>query len=211
MPFGYIILTIWYIRGFNMPTKKTATAKPKVAAKKAAASGVVAHENDAIFGTISVKKPGKGMQSFKLQAQKRAMVHSPARYLGIKPGKHATRLVALVNKGLGTDSVDALAGHLELATSEFTKKFVHIPTQTFRRRKEAGRLNSDESDRVVRYARLLKLTTDMMEGDEESALRWLKTPHHLLGGETPLTYANTETGASEVTQLVGRIEHGVIS
>ena len=79
------------------------------------------------------------------------------------------------------------------------------------RRKNAGKFTVDESDRVVRFARLLKHTTDMMEGDQDAAIQWLKTPQLLLENQTPLEYARTESGAAEVQQLIGRIEAGVYS
>ncbi len=50
-----------------------------------------------------------------------------------------------------------------------------------------------------------------MEGDEDAALRWLKTPLPILGGESPLAHARTEAGGREVELLMGRIEHGVYS
>ncbi|MBW1797126.1 MAG: DUF2384 domain-containing protein, partial [Deltaproteobacteria bacterium] len=36
-------------------------------------------------------------------------------------------------------------------------------------------------------------------------------PARALGGKTPLEYADTEPGAQEVDELLGRIEHGVFS
>jgi putative toxin-antitoxin system antitoxin component (TIGR02293 family) len=46
---------------------------------------------------------------------------------------------------------------------------------------------------------------------EEGARRWLNSPQVGLGGEIPLDYAQTEVGAREVEDLLGRIEFGVYS
>ena len=41
--------------------------------------------------------------------------------------------------------------------------------------------------------------------------RWLTSPQVGLGGAIPLEYAETEVGAREVENLLGRIEYGVYS
>lgn len=92
--------------------------------------------------------------------------------------------------------MDRLAGHLG------------IPRATLHRRKLAGRLDSAESDRLLRFARLLGQAVATLESIE-AARAWLVSPQIGLGGETPLTYAETEVGAREVEVLLGRIEFGV--
>jgi putative toxin-antitoxin system antitoxin component (TIGR02293 family) len=49
---------------------------------------------------------------------------------------------------------------------------------------------------------------ELMES-EESARQWLASPQFGLGGAVPLDYAETEIGAREVEDLLGRIEYGV--
>ena len=184
---------------------KKATAK-KVVAKRAQATGAWMAGNATLKGEAKVSA-----KALKGHATKLAFEVSPARYLGIEKGKKPVRLSQLVADGLPTRTAEYLAGNLEFPVSEFTTKYVHIPKQTMARRKNAGKLNVDESDRVARFARLLKHTTDMMDGDHDAAIRWLKTPQILLENQTPLEYARTESGAAEVQQLIGRIEAGVYS
>ena len=43
----------------------------------------------------------------------------------------------------------------------------------------------------------------------ENARKWLFSPQVGLGGAVPLEYAETEVGAREVENLLGRIEYGV--
>ena len=81
---------------------------------------------------------------------------------------------------------------------------------TLHRRKNAGRLDAAESDRVVRFARLLGKAAVVMES-LENGRRWLVSPQIGLGGAIPLEYAETEIGAREVEDLLGRIEYGVYS
>lgn len=84
------------------------------------------------------------------------------------------------------------------ATLHRTKNNVHKP------------LSPTVSDRVVRYARLLGMASEVMGGREE-ALRWLNSPQIGLGGAVPLEFAKTEIGGREVENLLGRIEFGVYS
>jgi putative toxin-antitoxin system antitoxin component (TIGR02293 family) len=51
----------------------------------------------------------------------------------------------------------------------------------------------------------------LFEGDVAAAVNWLNTPRKLLGDRSPLAYARTETGAREVENLIGRLEHGIFS
>lgn len=85
-----------------------------------------------------------------------------------------------------------------------------ISKATLHRRKAGGRLGTAESDRVVRFARLMGKAVEVLES-EENARRWLNSPQYGLGGAVPLDYAETEVGAREVEDLLGRIEHGVYS
>ena len=48
-------------------------------------------------------------------------------------------------------------------------------------------------------------------GDAERARRWLKRPNHALGGLAPVAAIDTELGARQVENLLGRIAYGGIS
>jgi putative toxin-antitoxin system antitoxin component (TIGR02293 family) len=85
-----------------------------------------------------------------------------------------------------------------------------IPLRTLGRRKEQGRLTLAESERVFRLATLFEKATQVL-GDRENARQWIASPKKALGGRSPLEYADTEVGAREVEDLLGRLEHGVFS
>jgi putative toxin-antitoxin system antitoxin component (TIGR02293 family) len=85
-----------------------------------------------------------------------------------------------------------------------------ISKATLHRRKASGKLDPAESDRVVRFARLMGKAVEVLES-ENNARQWLTSPQFGLGGAVPLDYADTEVGAREVEDLLGRIEHGVYS
>ena len=66
------------------------------------------------------------------------------------------------------------------------------------------------SDRLVRMAHIAALAQDVL-GQREKAGRWLQKPNRVLGGSTPLEHLDTELGARQVEQILGRIAHGVLS
>ncbi len=118
-------------------------------------------------------------------------------------------LIGLVRAGLPVSELDALQNVLDVPIDKLAPK-LGISKATLHRRKAAGHLEPDESDRVVRFARLMGKAVEVFEG-EEAARAWMSSPQFGLGGETPLDYATTELGALEVQNLLGRIDYSVYS
>jgi putative toxin-antitoxin system antitoxin component (TIGR02293 family) len=118
-------------------------------------------------------------------------------------------LIGKLKAGLPVQELDDLRRGLDLPMDKLAPK-LGISKATLHRRKTAGKLDAAESDRVVRFARLLGKAVTVMES-VENGRRWLSSPQVGLGGATPLEYAETEVGAREVEDLLGRIEHGVYS
>lgn len=48
-------------------------------------------------------------------------------------------------------------------------------------------------------------------GESERALQWMRESNPALNGETPIRAIRTEDGQREVLDILGRIQHGVIS
>jgi putative toxin-antitoxin system antitoxin component (TIGR02293 family) len=86
-----------------------------------------------------------------------------------------------------------------------------IPPRTLTRRRQEGRFLPDESDRILRAARLFSRALQLFEGDRDAAAAWLSTPQPGLGGATPLHLGRTELGAREVETLIERLEAGVFA
>ena len=113
-----------------------------------------------------------------------------------------------VQKGLSYAALERLRRVLDVPISRFAE-LIWIAPRTVARRKEAGRLRPDESDRLLRMARVTGLALQLFEGDLEEARRWLLSAQPALGGEAPVQLARTEVGAREVEHLVGRLEQGI--
>lgn len=126
-----------------------------------------------------------------------------------KPNPSPAEVIQVVREGLDFAELEALREQLDLPLDRLAGQ-LGIARATLHRRKAGGRLTSDESDKVVRFARLLGHAVHLFGGIED-ARRWLKSPQRGLGGAVPLDYAQTEAGAREVENLLGRIDYGVYS
>jgi putative toxin-antitoxin system antitoxin component (TIGR02293 family) len=120
-----------------------------------------------------------------------------------------TQLIQAVKGGLPVQELDALQTSLDMPMEKLVPK-LGMSKATFHRRKLAGTLEPAESDRVVRFARLMGKAVEVLES-VENARKWLTSPQIGLGGAVPLDYGETEVGAREVTDLLDRIEYGVYS
>jgi putative toxin-antitoxin system antitoxin component (TIGR02293 family) len=115
-------------------------------------------------------------------------------------------LVDKVRRGLPVRAFAILREAINVPTERLAR-LVHIPVRTLARRQV---FKVDESERIVRIGRLFQRATEVLGGEEE-ARRWLLQPQKALGNLVPLEYADTEPGAREVEDLLGRLEHGVFS
>jgi putative toxin-antitoxin system antitoxin component (TIGR02293 family) len=104
--------------------------------------------------------------------------------------------------------LSALAGLAEAGLSEREIETFVIPQRTRRHRAAKNQpLTVEESDRAVRLLRIQTLAEDAFD-DKEKAHRWLRRPLAAIGGEAPLTVAQTETGARVVETILGKIAWG---
>lgn len=120
------------------------------------------------------------------------------------------QLIERIERGFDFRSLERFIERTHLP-KEDAIGLVKISSRTMHRRKEAGKLSSEESDRLVRAARIIDQTRQLFENDVKAANRWLSTPQPALSGATPLEYARTEVGAREVEALINRLEYGVFS
>jgi putative toxin-antitoxin system antitoxin component (TIGR02293 family) len=110
-----------------------------------------------------------------------------------------------IKEGLAYSVFENLAAELNVGINELAR-IIGVPARTLQRRKKEGVFPSDESDRLFRLVRLVERSKEVL-GDK--GLSWLTTPKKFLNGQTPLAFSDTEAGAWEVNQSLGRLEHGV--
>jgi putative toxin-antitoxin system antitoxin component (TIGR02293 family) len=114
-----------------------------------------------------------------------------------------------VKAGLPYASLEALIGKFGLAREEAAAA-LHLPHRTIARRKKEQKLQADESDRLLRLARVSAQASATL-GSDEKAVRWLRRPNRALGNRAPLDLIDSDIGTRQVEEVLGRIEHGNLS
>ena len=94
-------------------------------------------------------------------------------------------------------------------TDQTAAGVLHIPPRTLARRK-GGRLDPQESERLLRLVRLVTQATDVL-GDHRKAIHWLESPNRALEGATPLSLLDTDIGTQAAEAVLTRIDFGVYS
>ncbi len=118
-----------------------------------------------------------------------------------------TPLVQRLRDGFPMAEFRLLQDLLRISEEELGR-FLGISPATLHRRKKTGNLETPESERIVRFARLFGLAMEVFD-TKDATREWLKTQNPGTASESPLSYADTEFGAREVENLIGRIDHGV--
>jgi putative toxin-antitoxin system antitoxin component (TIGR02293 family) len=114
-------------------------------------------------------------------------------------------LARLVHRGIRL----AVLSHVQRAgfSKQEIERFI-IPARTWRHRKAKKEcLSVEESDRVVRLARIQAMAEDVF-GDVEKAARWLREGLGILDHKPPLEVARTESGARLIEQILAKIDWG---
>lgn len=114
-----------------------------------------------------------------------------------------------IKKGLPYRSLESVRERLQLSVPE-AGSVLHMPARTLARRRQARKLDADESDRLYRIARVAAHAFAVF-GAEDKAATWLRRPNRALNGEPPIALLDTDVGARQIEDVLGRIEHGVVS
>src|SRR5450755_1648096 len=84
-------------------------------------------------------------------------------------------LIEIIEKGLPYSAFERLQKNTGFSSEELLE-LLQIPRRTIARRKSAGRLSAEESDRLVRLARVYGRALYFFDGDAEAATEWLNAP-----------------------------------
>lgn len=128
--------------------------------------------------------------------------------LGLEP-RSAMDWIEMIREGIPAGAIESIISVAGLSQSELARA-LGIPERTLARRKREGLLNSEESSKLLRLARVISRAQDVFD-DPAAAINWVKAPNAALGGNTPLSLLDTDVGAESVLDTLGRIEHGVFA
>lgn len=139
--------------------------------------------------------------------------HMPAtrigKAFGLK-GMETASLMQAVKSGLSWNAVHKFLGITGLSQQDLAK-YLTIPERTFARRREAGTFDRRESEQLLRLAEIYQAALDLFDDDTAATRTWLTAPVKGLGNARPIDFAQSEFGAREVRDLMGRLADGAFS
>lgn len=165
---------------------------------------------DAISRAANFIGLGTGAEkpSSKPKAAKRAAtIVVKAGAYKVKPkAAERVQLVKIIREGFPVETVQHIVDSGRLNPVEVDR--VVLPRKTWANRKKTGKLTAEQSDRLLRVARVIAAAEEVF-GTQDKAGLWLRRPTTALDGEQPLDLLDTEEGAREVETLLMRISHGI--
>ena len=121
----------------------------------------------------------------------------------------SSELRARIKRGLLYRSLESVRERLRLSVPE-AASVLQMPPRTLARRKQSRRLAADESDRLYRIVRVAAHAFAVF-GTEDKAATWLNRANRALNGESPIRLLDSDVGARQVEDVLGRIESGIVS
>jgi len=137
------------------------------------------------------------------------LVTSPniGEFIGISPSSEF-HLAEIVEGGLPLDNL-ALLRTSGLTAGEIGE--IVVSPRTLKHRRARGEsLSHEETDRLVRVARIVALGRNVF-GTVEKSLLWLRTPDERIAGRTPLSLLQTESGGRLVESMLWQLDEGIYS
>jgi putative toxin-antitoxin system antitoxin component (TIGR02293 family) len=112
-----------------------------------------------------------------------------------------------IDAGLPFKAFEQFVRHTGLS-DEKAADLADIASHTLADRRLHGYFTRDESDRLVRAARLFNALLHLFGGDRTTAAAWLLSSQPTLNGAVPLSLGRTELGAREVERAIGQLTTG---
>jgi putative toxin-antitoxin system antitoxin component (TIGR02293 family) len=114
-----------------------------------------------------------------------------------------------VERGLPISRLEEFSAYSGFALKDLLE--VVIPARTLKHRRRRNEpLSMDESDRLVRVARLYELGVKVF-GNPDKARRWLSKPKDRFDGRSPLAMMRTGLGGNAVEEMLYQIDEGMFA
>jgi putative toxin-antitoxin system antitoxin component (TIGR02293 family) len=139
------------------------------------------------------------------------MLHKNLSYTNlILPQSHGRDMVRELSKGVSGKVAEQFRKKVKIDESTFSCIIGYSRMHYSRLAKDGEKhLRGAASNRLYRFAQILEHAIDLYNGDEETALRWLKTPNVAFGNATPLKMLSSEVGSGMVDTLISQLELGI--
>jgi putative toxin-antitoxin system antitoxin component (TIGR02293 family) len=113
-------------------------------------------------------------------------------------------LLGAIDGGLAYGAFEHFARETGLDEARLAA-FADIAPRALAARHDEGRFSRDESDRLVRAARILGTVLTLFHGDRSTAMAWLTSSQPALGGRAPIVLGRTDLGAREVERALATL------
>lgn len=118
-------------------------------------------------------------------------------------------IIDAIRSGLHTKVIDYVIAEQGLTREEVEELIIPRSTLALRKKRHEP-LTLEESEHVVRVARILALAKDTF-ADSAKAAAWLRKSNRALKSRKPLALLDTEEGARIVETTLGQIAHGLFN
>ncbi len=118
-------------------------------------------------------------------------------------------LVNLTRNGILKQSVTKMAANFGI-TQEKICELLHMSTRNFQRIKDNTPLDIYTSEQTIEMANVYS-KAHLIFVNDEAVKQWFQTSNYALGNQKPLDLLDTSFGVKMVSDVLGRIEHGVFS
>jgi len=119
------------------------------------------------------------------------------------------KLIHLSREGIRMDNLRHLRERTGLDLPAFAR-ILQITPRTLQNKEASDNLGVSVSEKALELAMLFARGVDVF-GNHDRFISWMRKPCRALENERPLDLLDTRFGFDAVTQVMGRMEHGVIS
>jgi putative toxin-antitoxin system antitoxin component (TIGR02293 family) len=115
--------------------------------------------------------------------------------------------LGIIKNGISSRAIDPLSEFLGIGKGQVVEYLDLDRTTALRRATKDQPLPMHSAESVLRLLELDEIASDTFES-EEAASGWLRRPHPMLEGESPLQAARTSFGAQRVKDILLAIKYG---
>ncbi len=113
-----------------------------------------------------------------------------------------------IRRGMPAQSLYHFIKHTGLSKMELAD-ILNVSVRTLQRYQLDTMLPSTLTEKLFAVHTLYEQATESLSTSPKETTAWLKSKVAALGNQTPLSYLDTYQGLQEVTNVLGRIAHGV--
>lgn len=147
-------------------------------------------------------------------ASKQKSIHAQANHLYtdmILPMDPGCGMVRELSKGVTGKVAEQFRKKANIDESVFSSIIGYSRMHYSRLIKDGSKpLRGPASNRLYRFAQVLEHAIDLYNGDEATAMQWLKAPNQAFGNSTPLAMLSSEVGSDMVDALISQLELGIL-